>query len=106
MLYSGQVLHALSGAPLVGISVSDGRNVTRTDAEGRFSLPGWERAHVINVGLLTKVDHDWFRTTEEFLSDPVFRVTPVEDSTDFCFLHTSDIPATPIPSSSPPNPCF
>ena len=90
MLYSGQVLHALSGAPLVGISVSDGRNVTRTDAEGRFSLPGWERAHVINVGLLTKVDHDWFRTTEEFLSDPVFRVTPVEDSTDFCFLHTSD----------------
>ena len=90
MAYQGKVLHALTEKPLVGVPVSDGRNITHTDEKGEFILEGWERAHVIHVSILTHGQTDWFRLIPDFEADPVFRVTPVEQSADFCFLHTSD----------------
>ena len=53
-MYSGKVINKLNGQPIEGISVSDGRNVTRTDKNGFYTLDGWEHAHLINVGILTE----------------------------------------------------
>ena len=50
-MYKGRVTHRVNGAPLVGISVSDGRNVTKTDDDGRFELSGWEKTNFIYLNL-------------------------------------------------------
>ena len=39
MFYTGKVTDQ-TGLPMVGVRVSDGRNVTLTDTEGRYQLPG------------------------------------------------------------------
>ena len=56
-VYEGQVFSDRNGNGvcdgsdmcLSGVSVSDGMNVTETDAEGKFSLPGHERARFVFV---------------------------------------------------------
>ena len=37
------------GRPLAGVAVTNGRDVAKTDAEGRFALPSWERARFLSV---------------------------------------------------------
>lgn len=38
--YSGTVTERDGGAPLAGVSVTDGRNVVKTDENGQFTLKG------------------------------------------------------------------
>ena len=59
-MYKGHVYHKETNVPLAGLCVTDGRNIVRTDKNGAFELPGWERAHVISVGALTKAHTDWY----------------------------------------------
>ena len=87
MSFSGTVKDA-KGDPLEGFTVTDGRNLTKTDAEGRFTLPGWERARVISVCALTLRHDDWYMSADSKSFD--FRLHPVKTEDDFCFLHTSD----------------
>lgn len=47
--YSGTVTARDSGAPLAGVSVTDGRNVVKTDENGKFTLKGWRKTHFITV---------------------------------------------------------
>lgn len=47
--YSGEVTCAQSGEPMAGVSVSDGRNVVKTDEDGKFTLRGWRKARFITV---------------------------------------------------------
>ena len=37
------------GRPLAGVAVTNGRDVVKTDANGRFALPAWERARFLSV---------------------------------------------------------
>lgn len=46
--YKGKVLDA-GGAPVAGVSVSDGKHVVKTDADGNFELRGWYETHFITV---------------------------------------------------------
>lgn len=46
--YRGTVVDA-NGAPVAGVSVSDGRHVVKTDADGNFELRGWYETHFITV---------------------------------------------------------
>ncbi|MBQ9132189.1 MAG: PQQ-binding-like beta-propeller repeat protein [Clostridia bacterium] len=89
-MYQGKVIDKQSKQPLAGVAVSDGRNITLTDENGCYTLPGWERAHVINVGMLTRGHDDWFLNIAGHVGDFDFAVTPVATSSDFCFLHISD----------------
>ena len=89
-MYKGRVTHRISGAPLENISVSDGMNITRTDADGRFELEGWEKTHFIYLNLLTDIDNDWYISTKSHEGDYDFSVVPAKSTEDFCFLHTSD----------------
>lgn len=91
MSYHGHVYDRASRTPLAGISVSDGRNLTRTDAKGAFSLPGWERGRVIFLNLLTRSHDDWFFAIDERREQYDFFIDRVDTAEqDFCFLHTSD----------------
>ncbi|MBQ9545055.1 MAG: PQQ-binding-like beta-propeller repeat protein [Clostridia bacterium] len=87
MSFSGTVKDA-KGNPLAGITVTDGRNLAKTDAEGKYFLPGWERARVISVCALTLRDDDWYKSADS--KDFDFCLHPAENGEDFCFLHTSD----------------
>ena len=77
------------GAPLQGIPVSDGKHITHTDAEGNYTLHGWERAHLIYVNALTRDHFDWFIYIDG-RERYDFTITPVETAEEFSFLHVSD----------------
>ena len=47
--YSGTVTLAESGEPVEGVSVTDGRNVVKTDENGEFTLQGWRKTRFITV---------------------------------------------------------
>lgn len=90
-MYTGHVFLKQTGAPLVGVKVSDGRNIALTDENGAFSLPGWERMHVINVGILTKSHDDWYCFAEGEAQTYDFYVTPADECADaHSFFHISD----------------
>lgn len=91
MGFFGTVKNRESGAPMVGVPVSDGRNVVLTDAEGCYRLEGWERANVLHVGILTEGDDDWFRNVGDGECEVNFLLTPARVGENFCFFHVSDI---------------
>lgn len=47
--YSGVVTFSDTGEPVEGVSVSDGRNVVKTDADGHFTLEGWRKTRFITI---------------------------------------------------------
>lgn len=46
--YKGTVVDA-DGSPMANVSVTDGRHVVKTDADGKFKLRGWHETHFITV---------------------------------------------------------
>lgn len=42
MHYTGEVTNKLTGVPVCGVPVSDGRYTVLTDENGCYALPGWE----------------------------------------------------------------
>ena len=47
--FTGIVTSAETGEPMENVSVTDGRNVAKTDSNGRFKLNGWRKAKFITV---------------------------------------------------------
>ena len=90
MSFSGKVINRKDNLPMANIPVSDGRNTVFTDENGRFLLPGWGRARMINVALLTERHCDWYMPIEGHVGDFDFVIDPTKEHGDFCFLHTSD----------------
>lgn len=93
MFYSGKVTDKRTGKPMAGVPVSDGRNVVLTDAEGRYSLPGWERSHTVSVSMLTNAHDDWYYFTGGVAGNYDFAVTPAKTDR-FEILHVSDTEIT------------
>lgn len=89
-MYQGTVYNTLTQKPVVGVTVTDGRNVTKTDAQGRYQLPGWDRAHLISVGLLTQVHDDWYTPIEEGRHQYDFHVVPAPERSPHTIIHLSD----------------
>ncbi len=89
-MYQGTVYNTLTNQPIVGVTVTDGRNITKTDVKGHFSLSGWDRAHLISVGLLTQVHDDWYQPIEEDRTEYNFQVTPAPEHTPHTIIHLSD----------------
>lgn len=90
-MYQGRVTRKSSKEPMENVPVSDGRYTVFTDENGEYSLPGWESAHVLHVGVLTYGHDDWFININRHTHDRFdFCIDPVESDKDFCFLHCSD----------------
>ena len=89
IMYQGHIYN-IEGKSLSGIKVSDGKNICITDNNGFYILPGWERARVISVGILTTAHSDWFKKIEvgKYIYD--FHITPYEGLVSSSFLHISD----------------
>lgn len=47
--YTGTVLETGTNTPISNVSVSDGRNVVKTDKEGKFTLKGYRKSRFITV---------------------------------------------------------
>ncbi len=90
MPYTGKVTNRLSGEPVVGVAVTDGRNVTKTDAQGNYALPGWERSNTLDVCMLTLAYDDWFCYTGGEGGTYDFAITPAPDREALTVLQTSD----------------
>ena len=90
MIYTGTVASSFGKKPLAGIPVSDGRNITKTDENGRFTLEAWEGTHMLHVDVLTRGQNDWFISTKNHEGEYHFFIDKVDVGSDFCFLHTSD----------------
>ncbi|HIU36640.1 MAG TPA: PQQ-binding-like beta-propeller repeat protein [Candidatus Fimenecus excrementigallinarum] len=80
--YTGRVTLAATGEGLAGVSVSDGRNVTKTAEDGSFTLPGYRKTRFITV---TAPAGYW---TEDYY----IPVSGGTESYDFA-LDVSEIPA-------------
>lgn len=89
-MYYGHVYHKTTKQPLPGLRVSDGLHITVTDETGAFSLPGWERAHVIAVQCLTCAHDDWYSLIENHAGDYDFYITPAFADGNHSFFHISD----------------
>ena len=89
-MYTGIVYNTLTNQPISGVTLTDGRHVTKTDAQGRYQLPGWDRAHLISVGLLTQVHDDWYTPILPGQTEYDFHVTPAAQRSPHTILHLSD----------------
>ena len=47
--FVGTVTEIDTGKPLSNVCVTDGRNVVKTDENGRFELNGWRKSHFVTV---------------------------------------------------------
>ena len=88
-MFSGHVYNR-DGSPLAGFKVCDGRNISLTDENGYYTLPGWERAKVISVHTLTHFHDDWYRVIDEGYYNYDFYITPYESKDACSFFHFSD----------------
>ena len=87
---NGKVLSKSGEKPLAGIPISDGRNVVLTDPDGRFSLPGWERARMVFACVLTFGRSDWYLPLRPEQESYDFYLDPLKGADAFSFLHVSD----------------
>ncbi len=88
-MYTGHIYNN-EGLPLSGVRVSDGQNIATTDSEGRYSLAGWEHAHVISVQMLTRHHDDWYRYIDEDVVVYDFYISPYVSENECTFFHFSD----------------
>lgn len=100
-MYSGHVYNKATNEPIAGLRVSDGLNIVFTDANGAFSLPGWERAHVIAVQCLTNAHDDWFYMIDGHEGDFEFTISPAKAPADHSFFHISDSEITEAEECEP-----
>ena len=89
-MYHGHIYDKATKRPLSGLRVSDGLNITKSDENGAFTLPGWEKAHLISVQCLTRAHDDWYYHIEGHESDYDFYITPADAPADHRFFQISD----------------
>ena len=89
-MYTGIVYNTITNQPLADVTVTDGRNVTKTNNQGHYELSGWDRAHLISVGLLTQNHDDWYQPIEEGRTAYDFHVTPAPERSPHTIIHLSD----------------
>lgn len=90
--YAGTVTQKGSNMPLAGVSVTDGRNVVKTDADGRFELKGWRKSRFITLTVPSGFAAETFylRIEKETKRYDFMLEKTDADSTQHTFLHISD----------------
>lgn len=90
--YSGTV-HNSDGEPIANVSVTDGRNVVKTDKDGNFTLKGWNKTHFITVTVPAGYQTDDYYIPVERKKksyDFVLEKSDVTAQEDHCFIQISD----------------
>lgn len=75
--FTGTVIDASTNAPMAGVSVSDGRNVVKTDAEGKFTLDGYYKSRFVTVTTPSGyVADSYYQHVEKGKESYDFKLTP------------------------------
>lgn len=90
MMFKGIVRCAKTGKPLAGISMTDGKNIVKTDENGSYSLPGWERARLIYANALTHQHSDWYQFIQPDKTEYDFSLELAKTEGAHGFMHMSD----------------
>lgn len=77
--FSGTVIDASTNTPMAGVSVSDGRNVVKTDADGKFTLKGYHKSSFVTVTTPSGyVADSYYQHVEKGKESYDFKLTPNE----------------------------
>lgn len=90
--YSGTILDT-NGAPVAGVSVSDGRHVVKTDENGTFKLNGYRKTRFICISTPAGyVCDNYYLPVSDDISSYDFTLTPSERTAqdNYSFLQISD----------------
>ena len=90
MAFTGTVRCALTGKPLAGVPMTDGKHIVKTDENGAYTLPGWERARLIYADMLTNAHDDWYCAIEEGKTVYDFALDLAQVDGAHGFMHLSD----------------
>ena len=75
--FTGTVIDASTNAPMAGVSVSDGRNVVKTDDNGRFTLEGYHKSRFVTVTTPSGyVADSYYQRVEKNKESYDFKLTP------------------------------
>ncbi len=75
--FTGTVIDASTNTPMAGVSVSDGRNVVKTDAEGKFALDGYYKSRFVTVTTPSGyVADSYYQHVEKGKESYDFKLTP------------------------------
>lgn len=85
----GIVTHT-SGRPAAGVSVSNGRAVVRTDADGRFGLPDEGEFVMLTRPTGSTAAPWWHRRADVDADDIRFELVPEEQPLPYRFVHLTD----------------
>lgn len=91
--FSGTVTESGTGAPLANISVTDGRNVVKTDEKGRYELEGWHKSHFVTVTVPSGyITEEYYIPVEKSVESYDFALEKSELTAreDHCFVQISD----------------
>lgn len=91
--FAGSVTESKTGAPIANVSVTDGRNVVKTDEKGRFELNGWHKSRFVTITVPSGYITDEFyipveqgRQSYDFILDK----SELTAQENHCFLQISD----------------
>lgn len=91
--FSGTVTDRKTGNPIANVCVTDGRNVVRTDENGKFKLKGWRKSHFVTVTVPSGYQTEAFylpvdKATESY--DFTLNQSELTAKAEHCFLQISD----------------
>lgn len=91
--FTGTVTDTSTNTPMAGVSVSDGRNVVKTDENGRFTLEGYHKSRFVTVTTPSGyVADSYYQHVEKDKESYDFRLTPNEGmgSETHSFIQVAD----------------
>lgn len=92
--FSGTVTEEGTGAPVANVMVSDGRNVVKTDSEGKFTLDGYNKSRFVTVTVPSEYNtNDFYIPVDKNTKSYDFKLQKLENvdySNGHSFLQVSD----------------
>ncbi|MDE6864458.1 MAG: metallophosphoesterase, partial [Eubacterium sp.] len=91
--FVGTVTENGTNNPIAGVSVTDGRNVVKTNEKGEFEINGWRKSHFVSVTIPSGYETDRYyipvdKKTESY--DFKLNKSAVTEQDNHCFLQISD----------------
>lgn len=91
--FVGTVTENGTNNPIAGVSVTDGRNVVKTNEKGGFEINGWRKSHFVTVTVPSGYETDRYyipvdKKTESY--DFKLNKSSVTEQDNHCFLQISD----------------
>lgn len=91
--FTGVVTENGTGNPVSGVCITDGRNVVKTDENGKFEIKGWRKSHFVTLTVPAGYQTDEFyipvnKDTESY--DFTLDKSELTSQEEHCFVQISD----------------